>query len=125
MYSQEVTEHFENPRNIGTIADADGTATIGSAASGEMLKLTLKITDGIVVDAKFRAFGCPTAIASGSVLTEMIINNSISDAQNITESHISNALGGLPEDKERYATYAEEVLKNAIVSSQLQQETTQ
>ncbi len=125
MYSQQVTEHFENPRNIGTIADADGTATVGSAASGEMLKLTLKISDGIVIGAKFRAFGCPTAIASGSVLTEMIINNSISDAQNITELHISNALGGLPEDKQRYATYAEEALKNAIVSSQLQQETTQ
>ncbi len=125
MYSQQVTEHFENPHNIGTIVDADGTATVGSAASGEMLRLTLKISEGIVIDAKFRAFGCPTAIASGSVLTEMIINNSISDAQNITESHISNALGGLPEDKQRYATYAEKALKNAIVSSQSLQETTQ
>ncbi len=125
MYSQEVTEHFENPLNVGTIADADGTATIGSAASGEMLKLTLKISDGIVIDAKFRAFGCPTVIASGSVLTELVINNSISAADNITESDISNALGGLPEDKLRFATYAEEVLKNAIVSSFSKQETLQ
>ncbi len=123
MHTQQVMEHFENPRNIGTILDADGTATIGSAASGEMLKLTLKIEDGTVVSAKFRAFGCPTAIASGSVLTELVTDNRISDALEITASHISNALGGLPADKQRYATYAEEALKTAIENSLSKQET--
>ncbi len=116
MYTQQVTEHYENPRNVGTIADADGTATIGSAASGEMLKLTLSIVDDIIVAAKFRAFGCPTAIASGSVLTELSTGSRISDARKITAARISEALGGLPAEKQRYATYAEEVLKTAITN---------
>ncbi len=116
-YTQQVVEHYENPRNTGTIADADGTATIGSAASGEMLKLTLKVENDTIVAAKFRAFGCPTAIASGSVLTELITGSQISDAQKITAAHISEALGGLPADKLRYATYAEEALKTAITNS--------
>ena len=117
MHSSQVIDHFQNPRNIGSIPDADGTSTTGSAASGEMLQLTLKIEDNIVVSAKFRAFGCPTAIASGSVLTELVSGKKISDAKNITASKISSALGGLPEDKERYAIYAEEALKAAIESS--------
>ncbi len=125
MHTRQVTEHFENPRNIGTIADPDGTATIGSAASGEMLKLTLKITDDIVVAAKFRAFGCPTAIACGSVLTELVTGSRVSDALNITASHISNALGELPTDKQRYAIYTEEALKTAIENSLTKQETHQ
>ncbi|MDE0638439.1 MAG: iron-sulfur cluster assembly scaffold protein [Candidatus Poribacteria bacterium] len=125
MHTPQVTEHFENPRNIGTIDDADGTATIGSAASGEMLKLTLKISNGAVVAAKFKAFGCPTAIASGSVLTELVTGSRISDALKITASHISKALGGLPADKQRYATYAEKVLKTAIENSLSKQETHQ
>ena len=116
MYTQQVTEHYENPRNVGTIADADGTATVGSAASGEMLKLTLSIVDDIIVAAKFRAFGCPTAIASGSVLTELSTGSRISDARKITAERISEALGGLPAEKQRYAIYAEEVLKTAITN---------
>ena len=96
MLTQQVTDHFENPRNIGTIPEADGTAIIGSASSGEMLKLSLKIIDGTVVSAKFKAFGCPTAIASGSILTELVTGTQISDALEITASRISTALGGLP-----------------------------
>lgn len=116
MHSQEVTEHFENPRNIGTIADADGSATIGSAASGEMLKLTIKISSDSVVDVKFRAFGCPTAIASGSVLTELISGKRLVDAFEITSADISEALGGLPTEKQRYAEYAEQALKAALTN---------
>lgn len=122
MYSSQVTDHFENPRNIGTIPDADGISTIGSAESGEMLNLTLKIVDNIVVLAKFRAFGCPTAIASGSVLTELVSGKNISDAKEITASHISIALGGLPSDTQRFATYAEEALNKAIEDSLSKQE---
>lgn len=117
MHSPQVIDHFENPRNIGSIPDADGTSTIGSAASGEMLQLTLKIEDNTVVSAKFRAFGCPTAIACGSVLTELVSGKKRSDANNITASQISSVLGGLPENKERYATYAEQALKAAIENS--------
>ena len=114
MYTPQVTDHYENPRNVGTIADADGTATVGSPASGEMVKLTLKITDNVVVAAKFRAFGCPTAIASASALTELVNGTQISEAENITADQLSEALGGLPEDKQRYADATEKVLKNAI-----------
>ena len=114
MYTPQVTDHYENPRNVGTIADADGTATVGSPASGEMVKLTLKITDNVVVAAKFRAFGCPTAIASASALTELVNGTHISEAENITADQLSEALGGLPEDKQRYADATEKVLKNAI-----------
>ena len=114
MYTPQVTEHYENPRNIGTIVDADGTASIGSPADGEMMKLTLRIIDGVIVTAKFRAFGCPTAIASTSILTELITGVHIPDALEITAGQLSDALGGLPLDKQRYANTAEKVLKMAI-----------
>ena len=114
MYTPQVIEHYENPRNTGTIADADGTATVGSIVKGEMLNLTLKVTNNAIVGAKFRAFGCPTAIASASVLTEMVTGRDIRDALQITATDLSEALGGLPLDKQRYADAAEEVLKTAI-----------
>ena len=114
MYTPQVTEHYENPRNIGTIVDADGIASVGSPAEGEMIKLTLKITDDVIVAAKFRAFGCPTAIASASILTELITGTHIPEALEINAVQLSNALGGLPQDKQRYANTAEKVLKTAI-----------
>lgn len=116
MYTSQVIEHYENPRNVGTITDADGTATVGSAANGEMVKLTLKVANDVIVAAKFRAFGCPTAIASASVLTEMVTGTHIPEAFQITAARLSNALGGLPLDKQRYADAAEEVLKTAIAN---------
>lgn len=114
MYTPQVIEHYENPRNVGTITDADGAATVGSPTNGEMLKLTLKVTNNVIVAAKFRAFGCPTAIASASVLTEMVTRSSVREALQLTAVQLSDALGGLPEDKQRYAAAAEEVLKTAI-----------
>lgn len=116
MYTPQVTEHYENPRNVGSIADADGSATVGSPASGEMLKLTLKIADDTIVAAKFRAFGCPTAIASASVLTELVTGIYLPEAEEITAVQLSEALGGLPQDKQRYANAAEKVLKTAIAN---------
>ena len=114
MYTPQVIEHYENPRNVGTIANADGTATVGAAANGEMLKLTLKVVNDVIVEAKFRAFGCPTAIASASVLTEIATGTKIPEALQITAARLSEALGRLPQDKQRYADAAEEVLKIAI-----------
>ena len=116
MYTPQVIEHYENPRNVGTVANADGTATVGSAADGEMLKLTLKVVNNVIVAAKFRAFGCPTAIASASVLTEMITATHIPEALQMTAARLSDALGGLPLDKQRYADAAEKVLKTAIAN---------
>ena len=114
MYTPQVTEHYENPRNIGTITDADGIASVGSPTDGEMIKLTLKISNDVIVAAKFRAFGCPTAIASASVLTELITGTQVPRALEITAGQLSDALGGLPLDKQRYANTAEKVLKMAI-----------
>ena len=122
MYTPQVTDHYENPRNVGTISDADGGATVGSPANGEMVKLTLKIVDDVIVAAKFRAFGCPTAIASASVLTELATGTQVSAAQEITAVQLSDALGGLPEDKLRYAAAAENVLKDAIADFLSKQE---
>jgi nitrogen fixation NifU-like protein len=114
MYTQQVIEHYENPRNVGTIADADGIATVGSAESGDMIKLTLRVLENVIVTAKFRAFGCPTAIASASVLTEMVTGSNIPRALEISAADLSEALGELPLDKQRYANAAEKVLKTAI-----------
>lgn len=122
MYTPQVTDHYENPRNVGTISDADGGATVGSPANGEMVKLTLKIVDDVIVAAKFRAFGCPTAIASASVLTELATGTQVSAAQEITAVQLSDALGGLPQDKLRYADAAENVLKDAIADFLSKQE---
>ena len=122
MYTLQVTDHYENPRNVGTISDANGGATVGSPANGEMVKLTLKIVDDVIVAAKFRAFGCPTAIASASMLTELATGTQVSAAQEITAGQLSDALGGLPQDKLRYADAAENVLKDAIADFLSKQE---
>ena len=122
MYTPQVTEHYENPRNIGTIANADATASLGSPAEGEMVKLTLKIANGVIVDAKFRAFGCPTAIASASLLTELITGTRVAAASEITAAQLSDALGGLPPDKQRYAHTTEKVLKIAIADFRSEKE---
>ncbi len=114
MYTPQVIEHYENPRNVGSVSDANGVAVVGSAAEGEMIKLTLKVVRGVIVKAKFRAFGCPTAIASASVLTEMVIGSEFSEALKTTGVQISEALGGLPPEKFRYADAASKVLEGAV-----------
>lgn len=114
MYNPQVIEHYENPRNVGTITDADGVGVVGAPASGEMMKLTIKVSQERVVDAKFKAFGCPTAIAASSLITELIKKRTIQEVLNITNRQIDEALGGLPLDKTRYAVLAEKVLKAAI-----------
>ncbi|MBI1925465.1 iron-sulfur cluster assembly scaffold protein [Candidatus Poribacteria bacterium] len=114
MYTPQVIDHYENPRNVGTIKEADGVGIVGTPASGDMMKLTIKVSQDRIADAKFRTFGCATAIAASSVITELIKDLQIEDALKITHRHIEEALGGLPPDKIRYAVRAEEVLKAAI-----------
>ena len=114
MYAEQVIDHYENPRNAGTVPNADAVGTIGSPASGEMLKLTISVIQDTIVDARFKAFGCPTLIAVGSVLTTHIKGLSTAEALTITKQHISEALGSLPPDKMRYAIDAEELLKRTI-----------
>lgn len=114
MYTQQVIDHYENPRNLGTIKDADGMGIVGTPANGDMMKLTIKVSQNRIVDAKFRTFGCVAAIAANSVLTEIIKGLSIEEAWKITDSQVEAALGKLPPDKIRYIALTEEVLKAAI-----------
>lgn len=114
MHTEQVIKYYENPRNVGTIVDADGVGVVGTPASGEMMKLTIKVSQERVVDAKFKAFGCPTAIAASSLITELIKERTIQEVLNITDQQVDEALGGLPPDKVRYAELAEKVLKAAI-----------
>lgn len=115
-YTEKVKEHFLNPRNVGEIDNADAEAMTGSIVCGDALKLTLKIdkkTDKIV-DAKFKTFGCASAIASSSILTEMVKGKTLDEAKKITNRDIANELGGLPEEKMHCSVMGMETLEKAI-----------
>ena len=114
MYSPQVIDHYKNPRNVGMIKDADGVGTMGTPASGEMIKLWISVHRGRIASARFKAFGCPTAIAASSVVTELVTGITIHDALKISNQQIDDVLGGLPPDKQRYAIDAQKVLKSAI-----------
>ncbi len=113
-YSAKVMDHFMNPRNVGEIENASGVGEVGNPACGDMMRLYLKIEDGRVVDAKFRTFGCGAAIASSSMLTEMIKGKTIAEAREITNRHVADALDGLPPVKIHCSVMAEEAVKSAL-----------
>jgi nitrogen fixation NifU-like protein len=107
-------EHFMNPRNVGEIENADGVGEVGNPACGDMMRLYLKVEQGKIVDAKFRTFGCGAAIASSSMLTEMIKGKTIEEARTITNRHVADALDGLPPVKIHCSVMAEEAVKSAL-----------
>jgi nitrogen fixation protein NifU and related proteins len=113
-YSATVMDHFMHPRNVGEIEDAGGVGEVGNPACGDMMRLYLKIEDGRIVDAKFRTFGCGAAIASSSMLTEMIKGKTVDEARAITNQHVADALGGLPPVKIHCSVMAEQAVKSAL-----------
>ena len=114
QYSTKVMEHFNNPRNVGDIPDADGIGNVGNPVCGDIMRLYIKVKDGIIADAKFKTFGCGAAIATSSMVTEMVKGKSIDDALKISNRAVAEALGGLPSVKMHCSVLAEEALRAAI-----------
>lgn len=114
MYSEKVMDHFMNPRNVGEIEDASGVGTVGNAKCGDIMKVYLKIEDGIIKDAKFKTFGCGAAVATSSMATEMVIGKTIEEALKITNRSVAEALDGLPPVKMHCSLLAEESLHAAL-----------
>ncbi|MCX8157447.1 MAG: Fe-S cluster assembly scaffold protein NifU [Verrucomicrobiae bacterium] len=114
LYNQTVMDHFMNPRNMGDLPDADGVGEVGAAACGDIMKISLKIQDGKITDARFKTFGCGSAIASSSMATELIKGRTVEEALNFSNQEVVDALGGLPPVKIHCSVLAEEALKAAL-----------
>ena len=114
MYSEKVMDHFSNPRNVGEIEDASGTGTVGNAKCGDIMKMDIKVENGIIVDVKFKTFGCGAAIATSSMATEMIIGKTIQEALEVTNKAVMEALGGLPPVKVHCSLLAEQAVHAAL-----------
>ncbi len=114
MYSDKVMEHFMNPRNVGEIKNPDGIGHVGNPVCGDIMVLYIKVDDSIIVDAKFKTFGCGAAIATSSMVTEMVKGRNIDEALEISNQAVAEALDGLPLIKMHCSALAEEALKSAI-----------
>ena len=114
QYSQKVIEHFTNPRNLGEIKDADGIGEVGNAKCGDLMQLFIRVKDDKIEDAKFKTFGCCAAIATSSMITEMIKGKSLSELNEVTNKAVAEALGGLPKVKLHCSVLAEDALKAAL-----------
>ena len=114
LYSEKVMDHFTNPRNVGEIENADGVGEVGNAKCGDIMKMFLKIDDGIITDVKFKTFGCGAAVATSSIATEMIKGKKLEDALKLTNKAVIEALDGLSDSKIHCSVLAEQALKAAI-----------
>ena len=113
-YSEKVMDHFQHPRNVGKMEDADGIGEVGNAKCGDIMKIYIKVKDDIITDIKFNTFGCGSAIAASSMATEMIKGKPISQALELTNKAVVEALDGLPPAKIHCSVLAEEAVKAAI-----------
>ena len=114
MYNQKVLEAFANPQNVGEIENPDGEGTVGNATCGDIMKITLRIVDDVIVDAKFQTFGCAAAIATSSTATQMVIGMTVDEALKLTNARVVEELEGLPPQKIHCSVLAEEAIKKAI-----------
>ena len=114
MYSEKVMDHFEHPRNVGEIADASGVGTVGNAKCGDIMRIYLKIENGIIEDVKFKTFGCGAAIATSSMATELIKGKSVEEALKLSNAAVVEALEGLPPQKIHCSVLAEEAVRAAV-----------
>ena len=114
QYSEKVMDHFKNPRNVGEIENPDGVGHVGNPVCGDIMELHIKVKDGTIVDAKFKTFGCGAAIATSSMVTEMVKGKSIEEALKISNAAVAEALDGLPPVKMHCSVLAEEALKSAV-----------
>lgn len=114
MYSEKVMDHFTNPRNVGEIEDANGVGQVGNPKCGDIMKMYLKIEDNIIVDAKFKTFGCGAAVATSSMATELVKGKTVEEAMKITNKAVAEALDGLPPQKMHCSNLAEEAIAAAL-----------
>ncbi|HLE09575.1 MAG TPA: Fe-S cluster assembly scaffold protein NifU [Thermodesulfobacteriota bacterium] len=114
MYSDKVMDHFTNPRNVGEVPDADGVGTVGNPACGDIMKLTIKVEGGVIKDVKFKTFGCGAAIATSSMVTELVKGKSLEEAEKISNATVAEALDGLPPVKMHCSNLAADALHSAI-----------
>ena len=113
-YSQKVMDHFMNPRNVGVIEDADAIGEVGNARCGDIMKMYLKIKDNVIEDVKFQTFGCGAAVATSSMVTELVKGKTLDEALKITNKTVAEALDGLPQIKMHCSNLAEEAIRSAI-----------
>lgn len=113
-YSEKVMDHFEHPRNVGKLEDADGIGEVGNARCGDIMKIYIKVSDGVITDVKFNTYGCASAIATSSMATEMIKGKPVSEALALTNKAVVEALDGLPPAKIHCSVLAEEAVRAAV-----------
>ena len=114
MYSEKVMDHFKNPRNVGEIENADGIGEVGNASCGDIMKIYLKVKDDVIEDVKFQTFGCGSAIATSSMVTEMVMGKTLEEAEAVTNKAVAEALDGLPPTKMHCSNLAADALHDAI-----------
>ncbi len=114
MYTEQVMDHFMNPRNMGEIADANGVGEVGNAKCGDIMKMYLKIENGVITDCKFKTYGCASAIATSSIATEMVKGHTVEEAVALSNKAVVEALGGLPAHKIHCSVLAEQAIKAAL-----------